>query len=244
MGEHVLPGDPPLTVALRRSDRARRITLRVSHRDGRVTLTLPRRTPETEALAFLQAREAWVRGHLEQVAPARPVRLGGSLPYLGREIALRPGPVRRATLDGDTLLLPDDAARAPARIMAFLKDRARDRLSAAVDRHAAALGRPVRRLSLRDTRSRWGSCSARGDIMLSWRLVMAPPEIGDYVAAHEVAHLAEMNHSAAFWAVCVRLYPDHRAARDWLRTRGDSLQRIEFSVPAPAPAPAPAETLA
>ncbi|WPY93363.1 SprT family zinc-dependent metalloprotease [Limimaricola variabilis] len=229
MGEHVLPGDPPLTVALRRSDRARRITLRVSHRDGRVTLTLPRRTPEREGLAFLRAREDWVRGHLDRVAPPRPVQLGGTIPYLGREIALRPGPVRAPRLEDGALLLPRDPDRAPARAMAFLKARARDVLAEAVDRHAAALGRRVGRLSLRDTRSRWGSCSSTGDIMLSWRLVMAPPAIGDYVAAHEVAHLAEMNHSAAFWAVCERLYPDHRAARDWLRRNGDALQRIDFA---------------
>ena len=236
MGEHVLPGDPPLTVALRRSDRARRITLRVSHRDGRVTLTLPRRTPEREALAFLREREDWVRGHLDRVAPPRAVRLGGTLPYLGREIALRAARLRSPRLDGETLWLPDDADRAPARAMAFLKARARDRLSAAVDRHAAALDRPVGRLTFRDTRSRWGSCSSKGDIMLSWRLVMAPPEIGDYVAAHEVAHLAEMNHSPAFWAVCARLYPGHRAARDWLRAHGDALQRIDFSAPLEATA--------
>lgn len=236
MGEYVLPGSPPLTVALRRSDRAGRITLRVSHRDGRVTLTLPRRTPEREALAFLRERETWVRGHLERVAPPRAVRLGGSLPYLGEEIALRPAAVRSPRLEDRVLLLPSDAARAPARVMAFLKARARDRLSVAVDRHAAALGRRARRLSFRDTRSRWGSCSSQGDIMLSWRLVMAPPEIGDYVAAHEVAHLAEMNHSPAFWAVCERLFPQHRAARDWLRLHGDALQRMDFSAPAGAAA--------
>ncbi|SDE33654.1 M48 family metallopeptidase [Limimaricola pyoseonensis] len=231
MGEHVLPGNPPVRVALRRSDRARRLTLRVSHRDGRVTLTLPRRVPEREALAFLADREAWLRGHLDRVVPAQSVRLGGTLPFLGREITLTPAALRRPRLEGDALLMPDEPARAAARAMAFLKSEARDRLSAAVDRHAARLGRPVGRLSFRDTRSRWGSCSARGDIMLSWRLVMAPPEIGDYVAAHEVAHLAEMNHSPAFWAVCARLFPEHRAARAWLRAHGDALQRVDFAAP-------------
>ncbi len=229
MGEHLLPGNPPVRVALKRSDRARRLTLRVSHRDGRVTLTLPRRTPEREALAFLRDRESWLRDHLGRVTPPRGVALGGSLPFLGRDLLLQPAAVRRPALRDGALLLPDDPDRAGPRAMAFLKTEARSRLAAAVDRHAASLGRPVGRLSLRDTRSRWGSCSSRGDIMLSWRLVMAPPEIADYVAAHEVAHLAEMNHSPAFWAVCARLYPAHRAARDWLRLHGDALMRIDFS---------------
>ncbi len=236
MGEHVLQGNPPVRVAFRRSDRARRLTLRVSHRDGRVTLTLPRRTPEREALAFLQDRADWVRGHLLRVELPEPLRLGGSVPFLGRDIALRTGPVLRPELSGDVLVLPERSDRTGAQVLAFLKTEARNRLSRAVDRHATTLGRRVGRLSFRDTRSRWGSCSSRGDIMLSWRLVMAPPEIGDYVAAHEVAHLVEMNHSPVFWEVCESLFPDHRAARRWLSDHGGRLQRIDF-----AAAPGPAE---
>ncbi len=100
-----------------------------------------------------------------------------------------------------TLIVPGREDTAAARVQAWLKTRARDRLAAASDHYAAQLGRPYTRLTLRDTRSRWGSCSAQGGLMYSWRLIMAPPDVLDYVAAHEVAHLAEMNHSPAFWAV-------------------------------------------
>src|SRR5690606_32603283 len=113
-------------------------------------------------------------------------------------------------------------------LMGWLKALARDRLAAAADRHAATLGRGYRSLVLRDTRSRWGSCAADGRLMFSWRLAMAPPEVLDYVAAHEVAHLAEMNHSPAFWAVVERLMPDHRAPRAWLRAEGAALHRWNF----------------
>jgi predicted metal-dependent hydrolase len=113
-------------------------------------------------------------------------------------------------------------------VAAFLRALARDRLAAASDRHAARLGRGFGRLTLRDTRSRWGSCSSAGDLMFSWRLVMAPPEVLDYVAAHEVAHLAHMHHGPAFWAEVRRLYGDHRAARGWLRREGAALHRFRF----------------
>ncbi|MFM2356655.1 MAG: hypothetical protein RLZZ528_2391, partial [Pseudomonadota bacterium] len=111
---------------------------------------------------------------------------------------------------------------------AFLRVAARTRLNAACDRFAAALGRPYSRIALRDTRSRWGSCTQDGGLMFSWRLVMAPPEVLDYVAAHEVAHLAEMNHSDAFWSVVARLYPDHARQRRWLKAEGSLLHGYRF----------------
>jgi predicted metal-dependent hydrolase len=130
--------------------------------------------------------------------------------------------------DGDMLLVPGAPDRVAARIAGFLKQTARDRLAASSDHYANALGRSYTRLTLRDTRSRWGSCTADGGLMYSWRLIMAPPEVLNYVAAHEVAHLAEMNHSDAFWQVVTRLYGDYRAPRRWLREKGGDLHRYRF----------------
>ncbi|EAR52364.1 zinc metallopeptidase-like protein [Oceanicola granulosus HTCC2516] len=228
MGETHRLGNPPIDINLRRSARARRLSLRVSRLDGRVTLTLPRGVSEREGLKFARAREEWLRGHLAGIGAGRVARLGGSVPFEGRELPVRAGAVRGSRLEDGVLWLPDQPERAGARIGAFLKTAARDRLAARSDHHAAALGRTYGRITLRDTRSRWGSCSSTGDLMYSWRLVMAPPEVLDYVAAHEVAHLVEMNHSPAFWAVVARLLPDHAAARAWLRDNGSALHQVRF----------------
>jgi len=229
MDTHVIGGDPPVKIGLRRSARARRLSLRISRVDGRVTLTLPPRVPLAEALAFAESRAGWLRNHLARVGVAAAPVFGGLIPFEGREVRLEPGTGRRAVLEGDRLILPGDPDRLSARVGAFLKARARDALAAASDRHAAALGRPYRSLTLRDTRSRWGSCSTRGDLMYSWRLVMAPPEVLDYVAAHEVAHLERMDHSPAFWAVVDGLFPDHARCRRWLRDHGESLHRLRLA---------------
>jgi predicted metal-dependent hydrolase len=228
----VLPGLPAVEITLRRSARARRFSLRVSRLDGRVTLSLPLRAREAEAMAFLRDQEGWIRQALASVAPVAAVGLGTLLPVEGARLVLRPGTGRLVRVEGDSLLVPGDAARVGSRVAAFLQVRARDRLAAACDRHAGALGRPYSRLTLRDTRSRWGSCTSDGALMFSWRLILAPPEVLDYVAAHEVAHLAEMNHSPAFWAVVARLCPGYTPRRAWLKRHGQALHAFRFDAEA------------
>jgi predicted metal-dependent hydrolase len=228
-----LPGDPPLAIELRRSARARRLSLRVSPLDGRITLTVPPGASRAAAEGFARARAGWLRATLAGIDPPRDVVDGIALPVEGRVLTLVRAPVARVTAAGDSLLLPA-RGRAGALAAAWLRLLARERSVAAVARHAAALGRAPGRLRLADPRGRWGSCSAQGDLMLSWRLILAPPEVLDYVAAHEVAHLAEMNHSPRFWAVVARLVPDYPARRAWLRRHGPSLHRWRFGPFAPA----------
>lgn len=228
MSQRILPGPPPVMLTLRRSARARRISLRVSGVDGQVTLTLPHGAAEAEALEFARARQAWLQARLAALPGVVQVRPGADLPLEGRLRRLVPGTGRKIAVTQDSLALPGPADTAGPRLQAWLKARARTRLAAASDRYAARLGRGYDRITLRDTRSRWGSCSSRGGLNYSWRLIMAPPEVLDYVAAHEVAHLAEMNHSRAFWAVVARLMPDHDAPRRWLRAEGADLHRYRF----------------
>jgi len=223
-----LPGEPPLEIALRRSRQARRYSLRVSQLDGRVTLTLPTRAPLEDGLAFVREREDWIRGHLQQRPDRRVPALGLCMPYRGGEVTLVPGKGRAPRLNGDTMEVPGRPEQVPRRVENFLKLQARDHLAEACDRYAAALGRPFHKLTLRDTRSRWGSCSSQGHLMFSWRLIMAPAEVLDYVAAHEVAHLAEMNHSAAYWRVLGGLCPDYAMHKDWLRHHGAVLHQWQF----------------
>jgi len=228
MGQHILPGDPPIDLTLRRSGRARRISLRVSGLDGKVTLTLPNGVPEREALAFAAEKQAWLRRQLDKRPDRQTIGVGEAFPFQGVMHRIAPGTGRRITARDGLVHVPGPESTLAPRLQAWLKVQARDRLAAASDHYAAILGRPYTRLTLRDTRSRWGSCSSTGGLMYSWRLIMAPAPVLDYVAAHEVAHLAEMNHSAAFWATVDRLYPGYEPQRRWLRENGTTLHSYRF----------------
>jgi len=221
---HILNGDPPVEVAVTRSARARRFTLRVSRSSGRVTM--PNFARETEALAFLDARADWVRKHLSTSPVARTPSIGATIPVEGVARDIVAGDGRAARLRDGRVELP--VGQEGPRMAALLKQMARERLAARATHHAGRLGRACGRITLRDTRSRWGSCSSKGDLMFCWRLIMAPPEVLNYVAAHEVAHLAEMNHSPAFWAVCARLCPGYETPRRWLRENGAEILAWRF----------------
>lgn len=226
-----LEGDPPVELILRRSGRTRRFSLRVSRLDGRVTLSMPERARESDALAFAQGQADWIRRALDRAVSPDRVAFGSVLLFEGRPVTLTAGPVRAPVLAGDQLILPPGETRAAARTEAYLKMQARVRLQAASDHYASLAGRDHGGVTLRDTRSRWGSCAADGRLMYSWRLIMAPRQVLEYVAAHEVAHLVEMNHSPAFWAVVRRLMPDFEAHRRWLKRAGNDLHRYRFTAP-------------
>ena len=226
----ILPGPPPVEVHLKRSARSRRFSLRVSRLDGKVTLSMPARAREGEALAFLRGQEGWLRETLQAMpeSAVQMVGIGSAIPVEGRMLTLAKGEGRRVRIEGDTLFVPGDPASAGARVAAWAKVLARDRLAEASTRYAGLVGRSYATLALRDTRSRWGSCSLDGRLMYSWRLILAPPAVLDYVAAHEVAHLVEMNHSPAYWAVVSRICPGWQVHRAWLHDQGQGLHRLRF----------------
>jgi len=219
-------GTPPIEVRLKRNARARRLTLRVSQADGRATLTMPKRASLREAKAFVIRQEDWLRRQIARL-PARAELLDGAeIPFRGQTLTLRTVAGRSVRVNGTVL---EVATPNPApRLRAFLKLQARNALLPAVERYAGQIGRPFGRITLRDTRSRWGSCTSDGNLMFSWRLVMAPPAVLDYVAAHEVAHLVHMNHSAEFWRIVGDLMPDYADHRHWLRENGAKLHSVDF----------------
>ena len=191
---------------------------------------MPLRAREGEALAFLHGHEAWLRQTLASMPESdrQPVIIGTRLPVEGRALLLTQASGRSIRVEGDQLLIPGDPLAAGARVSAWLKVLARDRLARASTHYAGLVGRSYSSLALRDTRSRWGSCSPEGRLMYSWRLIMAPPAVLDYVAAHEVAHLVELNHSPAYWAVVSRICPDWQGHRSWLHDQGSALHRLRF----------------
>ena len=228
MGRQIEVGNPPITVELRRSSRARRLSLRISRLDGKATLTMPNGARESLAVDFLNEREGWMRKTLATVQPMKQLRVGGTIPFQGRELTIRGHAAKRAKVVGDDIFVPESDDGVGAKIKALFRLKARDALAEASDRYAQDLGKTYDRLSLRDTRSRWGSCSSKGVLMYSWRLIMAPVDVLDYVAAHEVSHLVEMNHSRAFWNTVGSLMPDYEVHRRWLKQEGAALHRISF----------------
>ncbi|GAA6194114.1 SprT family zinc-dependent metalloprotease [Phaeobacter sp. NW0010-22] len=226
MGQYDLPGQPSVPLTLRRSARALRISLRVSQLDGRVTLTVPKGVSESEALKFAHEKADWIRSHLQNQVSSFVVALGSEIPIEGHLRHVVPAQGRRVVLDVDEVAVPEDAVA--RRLERFLKERARDRLVDAADHYADVLGKSYTKVTLRDTRSRWGSCSSQGALMFSWRLILAPPGVLQYVAAHEVAHLAEMNHSEKFWAQVERIHGPYSGPRRWLRSQGSTLHQYRF----------------
>ena len=217
-------------IEVRRRSNARRLSLRVSQTDGRVSLSAPKWVSAREITQFLDQHRDWLGTALTGVADREVVGIGTVLPLEGQEVEIVPSETRRGVrrVDPHHLAVAGPPEAVGGRVRGHLKALARDRLSAASSRYADMLGRTYTRLTLRDTRSRWGSCSSSGGLMYSWRLIMAPGDVLDYVAAHEVAHLVEMNHSRAFWATVEGLMPGFEAPRLWLKENGRHLHRWQF----------------
>ena len=226
----ILAGDNLVEVAVRRNARARRYTLRLDRRGDGAVVTIPRRGSLAEAKAFVARHAQWIAERLA----ARPdtLEVPATVPIRGlahRVISTGSprGRVRLVVLeDGPAIEIPGEAPHVRRRLADHLKKEARADLVAAVARHAETLGVRPAAIRLKDTTSRWGSASARGVLAFSWRLVMAPPFVLDYVAAHEVAHLREMNHSDRFWAICKSLCPRTEAAKTWLKQHGAGLHLL------------------
>jgi predicted metal-dependent hydrolase len=214
-----------LAYTVRRSDRARRVRVRVDPRDGGVEVVLPRRARDREAAAAVRELRGWIdRRRAEAlVAQARVAARDGTVPFLGTDLLLREEPGRtRAHRRGDVLLVPAGEAGGPA-IERWYRRTARAEIAPRLVRAAAAVGRPYAKLTIRDQRTRWGSCSTTGAMSFNWRLLLAPEAVLDYVIWHEACHLAVMDHSPRFWAQLERVLPGYREPRRWLREHGATL---------------------
>lgn len=221
-------GDPEVEVSVRRHSRARRMILRVPRHGTGPTLTMPPGVSVTEARAFIRDHETWLRQQVAKAPSPLEIVDGARLPFRGGSLTVEVGACRRMGIDGELLRVPGPSPRAARQAAAVLREAARERCVEVARYLADSVRRRVGRITLRDTRSRWGSCTASGDLMFSWRLILSPDPVFDYVVAHEVAHLVEMNHSPAFWAVVRQLAPQHDVPRAWLRKHGPGLLEIDF----------------
>lgn len=232
---HVAVSGRSLPLEIREHAQATRITLRIAPGGGSLKLTVPRGLPKREIDAFLERQQGWLMTRLATYPAERGLSEGGTIMLRGVEHRImRGGSMRGLTeaklVGGAPVIvvggLPEHLGR---RLADFLKREARRDLESAVRRHTARINRRATALRFRDTKSRWGSCTSDGVLSFCWRIVMAPPEVIDYLAAHEVAHLKEMNHGPRFWALCEELCPGMAGAKAWLKRHGSQLQAVDFS---------------
>lgn len=223
-------GDRCVDVTIRRSGTARRISLRIDPVRGPV-LVVPTKARLADAERFLLAQRVWLAERLARL-PGRIVLADGAMvPVLGipHPIRHRPEARRGVWIEDGAVMVSGRIEHVGRRAGDFLKGEAKRLILPRALDLAARLGRKPARVSVKDTRSRWGSCSSTGDLAFSWRLVLAPEWVLTYVVAHEVGHLEEMNHSPAFWAVVETLVGDSRQARAWLKQHGPGLHRYAIA---------------
>lgn len=222
-------------MTIRQTQSATRLTLRIEPGGRALKMTVPVGVPEREVDDFLDRHHGWLLTRLAKF-PRAPLIAAGRYIHL-RGIAHRiehTGKLRGLT---ESVMIEDEAVikvsgeevHLKRRLRDYFREEARRDLAPLVERHAAVIGRKPGTLTLKDTRSRWGSCSHDGNLNFSWRIIMAPPIVIDYLAAHEVSHLAEMNHGPRFWSICQALCPQTEEAKRWLKRNGSMLHAIDFT---------------
>jgi predicted metal-dependent hydrolase len=219
----------PAPIEIRRLRNARRLRLRFDEASGTLKLTCPWRTSRRTALAWALDQREWIEAQLARAEPAEPFEPGATIPLEGEEVQLvrDPAAPRTPACANGVLRVGGPSEGFARRIELFLKRRALELMSHEADEYAAAAGTSVRSVSVGDAGTRWGSCSSHGNIRLSWRLILAPPEVRRFVVAHEVAHLRHLDHGAKFKALEAELYgPGLAEAKALLRRVGPRLRRI------------------
>ncbi|HMM63971.1 MAG TPA: M48 family metallopeptidase [Mesorhizobium sp.] len=231
--EHCVAGRT-LPLRIVENERARRLTLRIDAGGQGLRVTVPPGLRRGEVEKFLDRHQGWLEERLAKVPDRPQVRPGIRLPIRGVPHTIVHEPGRRGAAtpgcdeSGPVLVVHGERPHLPRRVADFLKREAKREIEALVARHTQTIGRRAKAIRYKDTTSRWGSCTSDGNLSFSWRIMMAPPPVINYLVAHEVAHLKEMNHGPDFWKLCRQLCPDTDRCKAWLKRNGSALQAIRF----------------
>ncbi len=222
----------PVPIQVKRSERARRMSLKVDPTQRIATLVLPPRVSERVAMAFIADHIGWLQSRLDALPPPIPFAPGIEIPLLGEPHLLQsaPGARRGVWIEEGGIHVSGPSDFFARRVGDFLKAEAKRRILTRAAAMTAHLGLDFKSVRVGDPKSRWGSCNSKGTLAFSWRLVLTPDPVLTYVVAHEVSHLKEMNHSPRFWAWVKSLAPDFEKQRRWLKTNGAALYR--YGIPA------------
>ena len=226
--ETISLGGRVIPLVVRRNRQARRVVLRIDIEAGGIALTLPGRTALAEGLALAHERADWVLRCLDKLPARLPFADGATLPLLGTDMTIRhaPGTRHGVLRNGDELIVSGSPEHLSRRVGDWLKREAKREIAVRAQPMAERIERTIAALTVRDTRSRWGSCTPDGKLSFCWRLILTPEWVLDYVVAHEVAHLAHLNHGPKFWATVKSLGVKPEQARAWLDVHAERLQRI------------------
>lgn len=221
-------GEEMLPLVIRRHQRAKRICLRYNPTNHAISLTLPRHTRVSDGLIFLMQKSEWLVETLHDMPSKKQIKPGVVIPLLGKRVRIKHDPEMKRgwMIRDDTLFVSGERDAFSENVTIALRKIASQTLTTLALRYGAMIGRRINRVTVRDTRSRWGSCSSTARLSFSYRLIFAPKEVMEYVVAHEVAHLRHMNHSQAFWNCVESICPDYEAAKDWLKLHGKDLYRF------------------
>ena len=224
MSHTIIIDGKQLPIIIRKHTKSRRMVIRYQPVQRHVALTLPRYVSIRQGLHFVEEKRAWIEARINEHSGHVPFIDGAVIPLLGKDYTLKHTSGRGLVrIEGNIIHVPGDTAFMHRRMREWVKRLAREEITALAKIHAAQIGKKLKKISLRDTSSRWGSCSHNGNLSFSWRLIFAPPEVLDYVVSHEVAHLREHNHSQAFWDIVEQLHPNSEKPRKWLKTHGQML---------------------
>ena len=227
MNRIFLEDEPDLEIFLRQNNNSRRITLRISALDGKITITGPNYLDFAEFKKFAESKISWLKSKRESFEPPIFISEGMEIPISGTNTKILFSDLQEPKKVNGILFVSKEKP-VSTQVKKYLKEIGRIHLAYICKEFAERLGSKVHKITLRDTRSRWGSCSNDAKLMFSWRLIMAPEDILAYVAAHEVAHLKHMNHSKDFWETVEYLFGSYKKERAWLKQNGPSLHRYKF----------------
>ena len=225
--DHTLDIDgQTIPLRIRRNVQARRIILRIDEDTGGAIVTIPKRTAMREGVEMAKRKSAWIATQLKRRASPLPFVEGLEIPILGDTLTVRHDPALRVTHRTENeIWVSGRIEHLPRRLTDWLKTESRTQISASAHAKAQSIDQTISGITVRDTKSRWGSCSAQGQLNFSWRLVLAPQYVLDYVVAHEVAHLRHHNHGPEFWDLTASLTEHMDQAKSWLNAHGRDLHR-------------------
>jgi predicted metal-dependent hydrolase len=222
---HITICDNEIPLILRENNRAKRLTLRWIAQKGEVVMTYPPRLGRSQIYSFLQKSLPWIEKQVSKTQVTQSFSPGMILPILGKPLELRHriSSTQRTWWGEDHILIHSPQEKLAICVQKSLKQAARAFLQKRTNAYANQISRTVNRITLKDMSTRWGSCTAEGNISYCWRLIFAPEDVADYVCAHEVGHLKEMNHSPKFWKIVSDICPDYTSHRQWLKQNGKGL---------------------